>query len=251
MNGVGHPFKLDPLTKKASSMIASIMQPYLLPYIGYFQLVACSDIFVALDDVQYIKRGWINRNRILLNGRPDWITLPVAYGDHHLSIRERRYTQPEHHVPRMLRRVEAAYRAAPFFDVAFPFLQDALSLDESNVAAFNLSVLKCLTARVGIRTPIVVSSSLAVGKELRGQDMVIAKCRRVGATRYVNPLGGTSLYDKRCFADAGITLNFLKSTVSPYQQFGQTPVPFLSIVDVLMFNDETAISRMLTEFELL
>jgi hypothetical protein len=232
-------------------MIASIMQPYLLPYIGYFQLVACSDIFVALDDVQYIKRGWINRNRILLNGGPDWITLPVAYADHSLSIRERRYTQPEHHVPRMLRRVEAAYRAAPFFDVAFPFLQDALSQDESNVAAFNLSVLKCLTARVGIRTPIVVSSSLAVGKELRGQDMVIAKCRRVGATRYVNPLGGTSLYDKRCFADAGITLNFLKSTVSPYQQFGQTPVPFLSIVDVLMFNDEPAISRMLTEFELL
>jgi hypothetical protein len=232
-------------------MIASIMQPYLLPYIGYFQLIACSDIFVALDDVQYIKRGWINRNRILLNGSPDWITLPVAYADHSLSIRERRYTQPEHYVPKMLRRIEAAYRAAPFFDVAFPFLQDALSPDESNVADFNLSVLKCLTARVGIRTPIVVSSSLGVGEELRGQDMVIAKCRRVGATRYVNPLGGTSLYDKRCFADAGITLNFLKSTVSPYQQFGQTPVPFLSIVDVLMFNDETAISRMLTEFELL
>jgi hypothetical protein len=237
--------------KKASSMIASIMQPYLLPYIGYFQLVACSDMFVAHDDVQYIKGGWINRNRILLNGRPDWITLPVAAAAHSLSIRERRYEQPEHHVPRMLRRVEAAYRAAPFFDVAFPFLQDALSLDESNVAAFNLSVLKCLTARVGIRTPIVVSSSLGVGKELRGQDRVIAICRRVGATRYVNPLGGTSLYDTRCFADAGIALNFLKSTVSPYQQFRQTPVPFLSIVDVLMFNDETAISRMLTEFELL
>jgi hypothetical protein len=232
-------------------MIASIMQPYLLPYIGYFQLVACSDIFVALDDVQYIKRGWINRNRILLNGKPGWITLPVAYADHRLSIRERRYTQPELHVPKMLRRVEAAYRGAPFFDVVFPFLQDALSLDESNVAAFNLSVLKCLTARVGVQTPIVVSSSLGVGKELRGQDMVIATCRRVGATRYVNPQGGTSLYDKRCFADAGIALNFLKSTVSPYQQFRQTPVPFLSIVDVLMFNDETAISRMLTEFELL
>jgi hypothetical protein len=247
MNGVGHPFNFDQLAKKASSMIASIMQPYLLPYIGYFQLIACSDIFVA----QYIKRGWINRNRILLNGGPDWITLPVAYADHSLSIRERRYTQPEHHVPKMLRRVEAAYRAAPFFDVTFPFLEDALSLDESNVAAFNLSVLKCLTARVGIRTPIVVSSSLGVGQELRGQDMVIAKCGRVGATRYVNPIGGTSLYDKRCFADAGITLNFLKSTVSPYQQFGQTPVPFLSIVDVLMFNDEPAISRMLTEFELL
>jgi hypothetical protein len=232
-------------------MIASIMQPYLLPYIGYFQLVACSDIFIALDDVQYIKRGWINRNRILLHGKPDWITLPVAYADHSLSVRERRYTQMAQHIPRTLRRVEAAYRAAPFFDVTFPFLQEVLSLDEPNVAAFNLSVLKCLTARIGIRTPIVVSSSLTVAEGLRGQDMVIAKCRRVGATRYVNPIGGTSLYDKRSFADAGIALNFLKPTVSPYQQFGQTPVPFLSIVDVLMFNDETAISRMLTEFELL
>jgi hypothetical protein len=232
-------------------MIASIMQPYLLPYIGYFQLIACSDIFVAHDDIQYIKGGWINRNRILLNGEPDWITLPVAAADHRLSIRERRYRQPEHHVPKMLRRIEAAYRAAPFFDIAFPFLRDALSLDEPNVAAFNLFVLKCLTNRIGIRTPVVVSSSLGMGEEIRGQDRVIAICRRVGATRYVNPIGGTSLYDTGRFADAGIALNFLKSSASTYQQFRQTPVPFLSIVDVLMFNDETAISRMLTEFELL
>jgi WbqC-like protein family len=88
-------------------MIVSIMQPYFFPYIGYFQLAACSDIFVFHDDVQYIKGGWVNRNRILRDGQPRWLTLPVRKGASRLTIQQRQYQLDEPVTARVLRRVEA------------------------------------------------------------------------------------------------------------------------------------------------
>lgn len=218
-------------------MIVSILQPYLFPYIGYFQLINHSDICVLSDDVQYIKNGWINRNRILSHGKAAWLTRPVLYGPHHLSIRDRRYQPGTTMVNRCLRQIRASYQHAPHFDTIFPVLQETLKHPDLNVAAFNIESIRRLAKELGITTRFVVASELAKTPCLAGQELVIDICKRLNATRYVNPLGGMALYHRDRFAIDGITLGFLRSTVPEYAQFSNAGVRSLSIIDVMMFND--------------
>lgn len=232
-------------------MIVSIMQPYFFPYIGYFQLIAQSDVFVLHDDVQYIKGGWINRNRIIWNGKPRWLTLPVRSGASHLPINQRYYEHGRDAAGGALRRIEAAYRKAPRFAAVFPMLDELLRFGDANVAAFNANLLERLAAKLGLRARLVASSAMVKDDSLTGQDRVIDICRRLGATHYVNPIGGTQLYDPEPFDRAGVTLRFLNPAAPVYPQFGQTPVAGLSIIDVLMFNGDAAIARLLQAYRLL
>jgi hypothetical protein len=231
-------------------MIVSIMHPYFFPYIGYFQLIFESDIFVLFDDVQYINRGWVNRNRILRNGEPCWVTLPVRKGSSHLAINQRHYQLEKTDVVRVLRRIEAAYRKAPRFDATFPLIEELLNFGDANVAAFNVNLIERIAARLAIRTRFVLSSAMVKDDTLAGQERVIDMCRRLGATHYVNPIGGVQLYQHDRFAAAGIKLSFLQTAVSAYPQFGQAPVPNLSIIDILMFNSSESVARLLRKYRL-
>jgi hypothetical protein len=231
-------------------MIISIMQPYFFPYIGYFQLIFQSEIFVVHDDVQYIKGGWVNRNRILRNGEPCWVTLPVRKGSSRLVINQRYYQLERTDVMRVLRRIEAAYRKAPHFDATFPLIEELLNFGNANVAAFNVNLIERIAARLAIRTRFVLSSAMVKNDVLAGQERVIDMCRRLGATHYVNPIGGVRLYRPDRFAAAGIELSFLQTVASPYPQFGQTPVPDLSIIDILMFNSDQSVARLLRKYRL-
>lgn len=232
-------------------MIVSIMQPYFFPYAGYFQLIAQSDVFVFYDDVQYIKGGWINRNRILRNGAPCWLTLPVRKAASHLPINRRGYQLDRGAAGQLLRRIEAAYREAPHFAAVFPFIAELLRFGDANVAAFNVNLVERIAARLGLRTRFALSSAMAKDDGLIGQDRVIDMCRRLGATEYVNPVGGARLYAAERFAAAGMRLSFLQPGVSAYPQFGADPVPDLSIIDVMMFNGDEAIACLLQDFRLL
>jgi WbqC-like protein family len=228
-------------------MIVSIMQPYFFPYIGYFQLIFHSDVFVFLDDVQYIKGGWINRNRILHDGGPRWLTRPVRKAAYHLAINQR-YYQPG--AARVLRRVEAAYGNAPHFAKVFPVVADLLSFPDANVAAFNINLLTRISALLAIRRRFIVSSAMVKDESLTGPRRVVDMCHRLGATHYVNPIGGAHLYRPPHFAAAGVTLSFLQPTVPNYPQFGQEPVRDLSIIDALMFNGDGAVVRLLRKYRL-
>ena len=163
------------------------MQPYLVPYIGYFQLMASADIFVVHDDVQYIKGGWINRNRILSSGEPRWVTLPVAAGAHRLNINQHRYVPGAEGPRQFLRRLEAGYRAAPNFAEIFELVTALLQHEDRNVAAFNTHALRGVAKSVGMTTPLVLSSEMTKDDSLRGEARVIAICEALGAERYVNP----------------------------------------------------------------
>ena len=231
-------------------MIVSIMQPYFFPYIGYFQLMSQSDVFVFHDDVQYIKGGWINRNRILRNGAPAWLTLPVRQAASDLAINRRHYRLEPAEVAGVLRRLAAAYRKAPLFAAMFPLVAELMNFGDANVAAFNVNLLERLAARLAIRSRFVLSSAMAKDDGLTGQERVIDICRRLGATHYVNPTGGTRLYQPDRFAAAGIELRFLESTAPAYAQFGQAPVADLSIIDILMFNSDEATARLLPQYRL-
>jgi WbqC-like protein family len=212
------------------------MQPYFFPFIGYFQLMRAADIFVFYDDVQYKKGGWVNRNRILIGGAPAWITFPVVKDSYEFAINRRLYDLNSKAAARVQRQILEAYRKAPAFKRIFPFLEAILGYGEPNVAVFNRIALEEISSLIGIKCQFKVSSQLKKNEELRGQDRVIEICRALGATTYINPAGGLDLYNQNDFESCGIDLMFLRSQVTEYNQFGESCIPFLSIIDVLMFN---------------
>jgi hypothetical protein len=231
-------------------MIVSIMQPYFFPYIGYFQLIYHCDLFVLLDDVQYIKRGWVNRNRILMNGEPLYVTLPVLYAPRVLNINQRVYQLDKEIVKRLIKRIEGAYRNAPYFQETMPLIGEILSFSDSNVAAFNANLICRIAQRLALETPVTLSSRLEKDATLRREERLIEICRVVGGSEYVNPSGEVDLYSAADFARRGITLRFLKPSISPYRQFAAPHVPNLSVIDALMFNSPEQMRSLLQEFSL-
>ncbi len=232
-------------------LIVSLMQPYLFPYLGYLQLIDTSDLFVVRDNVAYSKNGWVNRNRILVNGKPHWLTLPVEHDSHALPINRRNYIFDEKNPLRVLRSVESAYRRAPQFGAVHALLEDILLFGNPNIAAFNTHSLVRIAQFMSIQTPIIVASKFERISGLRGPERVIDICHQLGATTYINPIGGTELYKPECFAEENIDLLFLRSIFREYPQWNPPFSPSLSIIDVLMFNRIDVAREMLKDHELI
>jgi hypothetical protein len=232
-------------------MKVAIMQPYFLPYLGYFQLVAAVDAFVLYDDIKFTKQGWINRNRILAKGRAEFVTVPVAKGSDALDVRERDLaadypTQRS----KLERRIASAYGKAPFFATAMPIVSACLASPERNLFRFLHHTLLTVLNHLGVSTPVHISSSLGVPRTLRGQERVIATCRALGASEYVNAPGGRALYEDASFHRAGLRLRFLEPRICAYRQFSEEFVPNLSIIDVLMFNSPNDVPGLLAAYDL-
>ena len=225
------------------------MQPYFLPYIGYWHLLAAVDQFVLYDNIQYTKKGWINRNRFLRNGGDAFFTLPLKKGSDYLNVSERALADGFDPAT-LLNPLAEAYRKAPFFATVFPLLESIVSAAPRNLFEYLRHSLVVTAAHLEIRTPIVVSSTVAIDHGLKSQEKVIALCQALGATRYVNFAGGRALYSPAAFTAAGIELKFIESRPIVYPQFGQPFVPALSILDVLMFNSRDAVRRMLGDYDL-
>jgi hypothetical protein len=228
----------------------AIMQPYVFPYIGYFQLMAQADVFVSHDDVNYIKGGWINRNRIADQGQVKWLTLPVRHAPHTLPINHRHYELDHKTLRYILRRLEAMYRRATHFAATIDLVETILRHEDSTVSAFNENALALIADRIGIATPILVSSRLTKDDTLRGQGRVIDICQRLGATEYVNPIGGRYLYDRARFLDSGLNLAFLIPGPRIYPIAGLVESEHLSIIDVLMTCSPSEIQAMLSQFSI-
>lgn len=228
----------------------AIMQPYFFPYIGYYQLIARSDVFVVYDDAQYIRSGWSNRNRILRDGVPHFLTFPVDKAHYELTYRERHYQATPENRQRILRSVSEAYKRAPQFGAVMPIIEDIMAFPDSEVAAFNRNLIERTSDYLGIATPIVLSSAVDKPQGLSGQDRVIAICKALGATRYVNAIGGVALYDRDRFEKEGIELFFNRTKTIAYPQGGGEPVANLSIIDVMMYNPREAAAAMLDEYDL-
>lgn len=223
---------------------AAIMQPYLFPYIGYFQLIAAVDQFVIYDTVKYTKKGWINRNRFLRDGAPVTFTLPLEKDSDHLDIRERRVAagfEPD----RLCAQIAQAYRHAPHRHETMPLVEEVLSYASADLFDHLRHGLLRTCAHLGIATPIRTASAIEGATDLRRQDRVIDLCERLGAATYVNPIGGTTLYDPAAFAQRGIALRFLRARPFVYPQGPHPFVPWLSILDVLMFNPRSALAAVL------
>jgi hypothetical protein len=226
-----------------------IMQPYFLPYIGYWQLLAAVDRFVVYDNIQYTKKGWINRNRFLRNGGDAFFTLPLKKGSDSLDVVDRNIAGDFD--PRtILNPLAAAYRRAPFFSATFPMIESIVMAAPRNLFEYLQHSLVTVAAYLEIGTPIVVSSTVAIDHTLKSERKVLALCEALGADRYLNPSGGMDLYSVSAFADRGIELRFLQSRPIVYRQYDDPFVPSLSIVDALMFNSKDSVRAMLAEFDL-
>lgn len=220
------------------------MQPYFLPYIGYFQLVGAVDLFILHDDVKYTKKGWINRNRILRNGTDAVITVPLKAGSDALAIREREVAG-DFRRDKLLNQVREAYARAPHFAAGWALAAEVLGVEDLNLAAFLDRSIAIACRHLGLQTPIKRSSAFGIGPHVRAQERVLALCRAAGATAYLNPIGGTELYSREDFRAAGIELGFLRTRPLEYAQFGGAFVPWLSILDVIMFNPADVVDRWL------
>jgi hypothetical protein len=232
-------------------MKLGLMQPYLFPYIGYMQLISACDLFVLHDDVQYIKGGWINRNRILVNDQPKYIILPLAKDHFSKVINERHFTaEVSKHKELVLRQLEGAYRKAPFFKDTLRLVARCLACPDSNLATFVTHTLQQCCQYLQIQTPIKLSSTLAKEKAAKAEERVININNVLGADHYINPRGGMELYQRQSFAAHGITLSFLQPRQIAYNQFRDPFVPSLSIIDVLMFNSVETTKDLLTLYDL-
>jgi WbqC-like protein family len=216
----------------------AIMQPYFLPYVGYFQLIASVDLFIVYDNIQYSKKGWVNRNRYLRGGEAALFTLPLKNESDYLDICDRELAATFSR-DKLLNQLASAYRRAPHFAETFPLLQRIVGFEDNNLFRFlEHSILKTCE-HVGISTEIRRSSEIAIDHRKSSQDKVLALCQAVGASTYINAIGGMELYSREEFQSRGIDLNFLRTTPFEYPQLGADFVPWLSIVDLLMFNSIT------------
>jgi len=216
------------------------MQPYFFPYIGYFQLMANVDQFVIYDNIKFTKKGWINRNRILVNGKDDFISLPLKKDSDYLNVNQR-YIADSFETDRLKlkRKIEGAYRKAPFFREIFSLVSDIIDCEDRNLFSYIFNSIKVLNNYLNIDVPIIKSSNLDIDIErFEGQDKVLKICQSLKASTYINPIGGKQLYEREAFKEISTELLFIKSLDFEYQQFGNEFIPWLSIIDVLMFNEK-------------
>jgi len=232
-------------------MKAAAMQPYFFPYIGYYQLISAVDLFIVYDNIKYTKKGWINRNRMLQNGRDVIFSLPLKGGPDCLDVRERELAA-EFNRDKLLNRLEGAYRRAPYFAQTFPLVERIVRHEDANLFRFLHHSIVETCGHLGIPTEIRTSSGIAIDHGLKSQDKVLALCKAVGTSSYLNAVGGMELYSKESFREKGIDLKFIRSKPFRYTQFGDAFVPWLSIIDVMMFNPLDAVhSCISTGYELI
>ena len=231
-------------------MKLAIMQPYFMPYIGYFQLIAAVDQFIVYDNIKYTKKGWINRNRMLLNGKDVMFSLSLKSDSDYLDVCERELAG-DFNRDKLLNQFEAAYRRAPYFEQTFPLVEQIVRHGEANLFRYLHHSIVKTCEHLGIATEILISSDIAINHDLKSQDKVLALCGAVGATTYVNTMGGVALYSKEAFRERGIELKFIKPKPFEYVQFGTEFVPWLSIIEVRMVNSlENVSGDVLSGFEL-
>ncbi|RLA79187.1 MAG: hypothetical protein DRG78_13435 [Epsilonproteobacteria bacterium] len=230
-------------------MTLAIMQPYLLPYIGYWQLINTVDTFVVYDNIEFSKNGWFHRNNILLNGKKKLFTIPLKNDSDSLSVADRYLAEnSDKQIRKFLAQIKNSYKKAPYFKEVFPIIESILLNKEKNLFKYIFYSIKKVCEYCNINTKIIISSDIKIDHTLKSQAKVVAINKILNSNRYINPIGGVKLYDKDYFKEENINLLFLESEVPPYNQFQEDYISHLSIIDIMMFNNKENIASMLNKF---
>ena len=244
-------------------MKLAIMQPYFMPYIGYFQAMAAVDKYLLYDKVAFIKKGWINRNRIYIqNVGTQFITIPLKNKSSFTNILDVHIDNTTDWRSKMLNLIYYNYKRSLFFDVVYPLMENSIKQSSELISEYNFVVLNQIATFLDINTPIElctdpmyegIEQQLATYDDslLRKYDRIKFICQANNADNYINPIGGQELYDKQIFAQQGITLNFVQTQVIPYPQLAPEFIPNLSIIDVLMHNGKAGTKQLLNAYTLI
>lgn len=227
----------------------AIMQPYVYPYIGYFHLIEASDRFVFYDDVHYITRGWINRNRILLNGKDYLFTVPVSNASQNRLINETSVAIDDVWKDKFHKTLIHSYGKAPYFSQVVDVIMSVFSARYGSVS--DLAIKSVLSVYEYLGMQINYTKSSECSPETKGMDKadrLIEISKRQGYKMCVNAAGGINLYSKDYFEAKGVELGFVKSDPIEYRQYTNDFVPWLSIIDVMMFNDVATIRALLAKY---
>lgn len=229
-----------------------IMQPYFMAYIGYYQLINSVDKFIIYDNIQYTKKGWINRNRILCDNKERLISLPIKKDSDYLNVCDRELSESwVNDKVKMLNIIKTTYGKSPYFNEVYPLISRCINNSETNLFKFIYDSILEMNKFLDIKTKMIISSTLDINHDLKSQDKVLALCLNQNADTYINSIGGVELYDKKTFKEHNIELNFIKSNPINYKQFNNEFIPWLSIIDVLMFNSKEEIKNYLNQYTLI
>ncbi|MDP2562107.1 WbqC family protein [Psychrobium sp. 1_MG-2023] len=228
-------------------MKLAVMQPYLFPYIGYYQLVHAADKFVFYDDVTFIKGGYINRNNILSNGKAQRFTIPVPGMSSNVLINELNF---DGNVRKVLKTIEQSYKKSPYFKEVFPLIETVLNDKNRSVAHVCAKSILLVFEYLGFNKESYYSSQLEYDRSLSAADKLIAMTELLKVSAYTNSPGGKSLYNKEYFSSKGVELSFIEMDKFIYAQNSEEFIPHLSMIDVLMNNSKADTVNLLTKYKL-
>jgi hypothetical protein len=233
-------------------MKIAIMQPYIFPYIGYFQLIHAVDKFIFYDDVNFIKKGWINRNRILLQGKDHLITIPLKDASQNKLICEVEVDWDSRELFKVKQSIEHAYKKAPFFNDIMVLINKVFASDKKSIGELASYSIEVIASYLNMSKEFKSSSDQFYNNRgYERADRLIDICKRENVNEYVNAIGGQILYTKEYFFKCGVNMNFLKANIVPYKQFNNEFIAGLSIIDILMFNKRERVKELLTGYELI
>ena len=232
-------------------MKVAMMQPYLFPYLGYFQLVNAVDVFIFADDVNFIKGGFVNRNKIRFNNEERYLTVPCIQSQNMLIKEIPIYKETKGYPKNILRSIQQTYAKSPFFADVFPILESVFQSELESISKLAASSVESVSKYLEINVDFKFSS--ASFSHTKGQEKstrLISITKELGGDTYMNPIGGAKIYDKDFFESKGIKLDFLEPKAITYPQFNGHFTPNLSIIDVVMFNSIEDVNKLLTKYSL-
>jgi hypothetical protein len=233
--------------------VLAVMQPYLFPYAGYFSLMHSSTDFVFYDDVDFIKQGWVNRNRVLVNGQPQLFSVPLVNGSSNVSIKDVLISENARFYTKLIKTLEQSYSKALFYARGMEYVMSVLSPEERNLSTMAIKSVNLASEIIGI-TPRKFHSSayFADTKGVDRSERLLRICESLQCKTLVNPIGGCHLYSKDVFSKRGVELKFIKTKIVDYSQLKTTAfVPNLSIIDLLMHLPSDEILEVVQSYELL
>ena len=228
------------ISSPALKRTLGIMQPYLFPYLGYYQLAAAVDKFIFLDDVNFIKAGWINRNRFYSTQGPVYFTVPLIKASQNRLICEIQIQPNDGWQEKILKGFVQTYKKAPHYEAVYPLFADLIKKDVPSIGDLAALSVRKVMEYLGLPFSWSYSSYYQVA-DIKGAAKIINLCEQEKATHYLNPIGGTSLYSEMSFQARGMDLSFIRTNPISYSHLNGVNTEGLSILDVLLFNsiDET------------
>lgn len=235
-------------------MKAAIMQPYFMPYLGYFALIKHVDQFILFDTAQHIRHGWIERNRILkLDHEPMYIKVPLVKHQRETLIKDIKINNDLQWKQKIIAQLLHYKKRAPYYNEVITLVEDIFEEEFEDITKLNSVVLNKISRHLGIFTPIKIWSemNLEIEEVTKPDEWALNICKAIGANEYYNAIGGKSFFDSQKYIDSSINLKFLELIPKPYNQFNNEFIPFLSILDVLMFCNTNQVLDLLNEVVIL